>query len=323
MRAVQLDQYGPPENMKIVDVPIPEPAEDEVLIKTHVAGIIFADSLMRRGIYIKQPPSIPFIMGREVAGVVEKVGATVTNFQPGDRVMGFMQTGGYAEYSTALGKFVLRLPDRVSFEQGIVYHIPLRTAYLMYYIAGQIKPLDTILLHAPAGGIGTLITQIAKRRANNVVIALTSSDEKIEYCLANGADYGINYNTSDYVEEVLRITGGKGVDVSLNSVAGPTLKTDPYAIKPLGRWVLYGTAAGQGPVDPFDVMLIKSITLCLFSVYTVREREEYREAYNFMENWLHTEELMSVSKTFPLENVVEAHHYVEEQRSVGKIALVM
>lgn len=338
MRAVQLDAYGPAENFKIVDVPIPEPAGGEVLIKIEAASVLFADSLMRRGVYLNPPPSFPFIPGREVVGTVEKVGPktvrsesslhektgnTVTHIREGMRVMAIVHTGGYAEYVSASLKTVLPVPERVSSLQALVYNSNLRIAYLGYYTFGQIQPTDTILLHAPAGGIGTLVTQIAKRRANNVVIALSSSDEKLEYCRENGADYGVNYNRCDYVEEVLRITGGRGVDVSLNSVAGPTLKKDPHVIRPLGRLVIYGHAAGTDVIDPYEVILPKSLTVSVFSVYTVREREEYRKATDFLMNWLHTEELISVSKTFRLEEVTKAHRWMDEQRSVGKIALVM
>lgn len=338
MKAIQLSEYGPPENLKIVDIPIPDPGEDEVLIKVEAASVIFPDSLMRRGIYLNLPRSLPFIPGREVAGYVEKVGneknigppdifqkvgAKPSNIKRGMRVMARMHTGGYAEYAIASLKNIICLPEKVPFLSGLVYNNNLRIAYLAYYIFGRIQPYDTILLHAASGGIGTLITQIAKRRGKNIVIGLASSDEKAEYCQNNGADYAINYKRNDYVEEVLRITGGKGVDVSLNSVAGPTLKSDPRVIKPLGRWVIYGSAAGRGPVDIYETMVYKSLTLSVFSVYTVLEREEYREATKFMENWLQTEKLSSVSKTFPLEEVILAHRLIDEQRSVGKIALVM
>lgn len=338
MRAVQLDQYGPAENFRIVDVPIPEPAEDEILIKVEAASVIFADSLMRRGVYLNPPPSMPFVPGREVAGIVEKVGenskylkpdiwektgARVTSIKAGMGVMARMHTGGYAEYATASLRNVIYLPDRVSFLQGLVYNSSLRIAYLAYYTFGQIQPYDTLLLHAPAGGIGTLITQIAKRRGSNVIIALSSSEEKLKYCSANGADYAVNYRTRDYVEEVLRITGGKGVHVSLNSVGGPTLKTDPKVIRPMGRWVIYGAAAGRGLIDIYETILPKSLTLSIFSVYTVLEREEYRQATNFLEHWLNTEKLISVSKTFSLEEVIAAHHWIDDQSSMGKIALLV
>lgn len=323
MRAVQLAAYGPAENLKIVDAPVPEPAEDEVLIKVEAAGVIFADTQMRRADYVNLPASLPFVPGREVAGTVEKVGAAVAHIRPGMRVTADMHTGGYAEYAAAPAKRVVHLPDRASFLQGVVYHVNLRIAYLNYYVYGQVQPNETILVHAAAGGIGTLITQIARRRANNVVIALSSSEEKLEYCRANGADYGVNYKQTDYVEEVLRITGGRGVDVSLNSVGGPTLAKDPLVIRPRGRWTIYGYAAWKGVIDPYEVIMPKSLTLVINSVYTVREREEYRQATDFLVNWLETEELISVSRTFPLEDVVAAHHWIEEQHSHGKIALVM
>jgi len=320
---VRLEEYGPVENLKIVDIPIPEPAEDEVLIRVEAAGLVFADSLMRRGDYINLPSSLPITPGREVAGIIDKVGGKVTNAKPGMRVTAHMHTGGYAEYAKASVKNVIRLPDRVSFLEGLVYHINMRIAYLGYYAFGKIQPYETVLLHAAAGGIGTLLTQIAKRRGKNVIIALSSSEEKLEYCRANGADYLINYRTTDYVEEVLRITCGKGVDVSLNSVGGPTLGTDPFAIRPTGRWVIYGHAAGKGFIDPYEDVLRKSLTINVFSVYTVVEREQYRVATDFLENWLHTEELISVTKTFKLEEIRTAHLWLEDQSSHGKIALVI
>lgn len=321
MKAIQLREFGPAENFQVVEVPIPEPAAGEVLIKVEAAGIIFADTQMRRGEYVNLP-QLPFIPGREVCGTVERVGDGVTTIRPGDRVTASMHTGGYAEYATAAVKHVVLIPDRVTYLQGVVYHINLRIAYLYYYAFGQIEPTATILLHAAAGGIGTLLTQIAKRRGKNIIIAVASSDEKLDYCRAHGADYGVNYMASDYVAEVLKITGGRGVDVSLNSVGGPTLKNDPLVLKPLGRWVINGYAAGKDLIDPYEVIMPKSLLVSIFSVYTVREREEYRRATEFMHHWLQTEELISVTKTFPLDEVIASHHWIEGQHSVGKIALV-
>lgn len=322
MKAVQLNEYGPIENLKIVDVPVPKPAEDEVLIKVKASGVIFADILMRKGDYPALPSSLPFIPGREVAGIVDQVGANVTSIKPGMRVMGQTHTGGYAEYAKTSMNQVICLPDRVSYLQGLVYFVNLRVAFMVYNVFGKVQPKDTILAHAAAGGIGTLLIQIAKRRGNNVVIALSSSDEKLEYCRSNGADHLINYKTTDYVEEVLRITDGEGADVSLNSVGGPTLETDPYAIRPTGRWVIYGHAAGKGLINPYE-HLLKSLTINVSSIYTYFAREEFQQANDFLENWLQTEPLISVTKTFRIEDVQEAHRWLEDQHSFGKLALVM
>ena len=321
MRAVHLNEIGSADNFKIVDVPVPDPAEGEVLIKVEDAGVIFADILVRRGEYVMSPP-LPFVPGREVSGTVEKVGAGVSDLEPGMRVVATMLVGGYAEYAVAPSASVTRLPDRVSFSQGLIYHINLPVAYLACYPFGKIQPEETILLHAAAGGIGSLITQIAKRRGNNTVIALSSSDEKVEHCRSNGADHCINYRTTDYVEEVLRLTGNKGVDVCLNSVGGPTLETDPKVIRPLGRWVIYGHAAGKGLIDPYAAdTLLKSLTVNLFSIYTTLGTRIFEQAIDFKEDWIKKEALDNVSKRFPLEEVSAAHKWMEDQHSYGKITL--
>ena len=322
MKAIQLDQFGPAENLKLVDIPILTPGKDEVLIKVHTAGIVFADTQMRRGEYVNLP-KLPFTPGREVSGRIEEVGSGVSSLSPGTRVMAFIHTGGYAEYAIAKQSEVVILPDRVSHLQGIVYLVNMRIAYLNYYIHGKTKPTDTLLIHAGAGGIGTLITQIAKRRGENTVIALSSSDDKCAYCQSNGADYCINYKTTEYTKEVEKITDGQGVDVAFNSVGGWTLKTDPHIIKPLGRWIIFGYAAGKDLIDPYEVIMPKSLSISVNSVYTLLDRQEYQKATHFMMEWLRMESLESVTKTFEIEDVVQAHHWIEGQHSIGKVALVM
>jgi len=322
MRAVLLEKFGPAENLKIVNLPIPEPAEDEVLIKVQVAGIVFADTQMRRGDYVQIPP-LPFVPGREVSGSIEEVGLEVRGLKTGMRVMAFIARGGYAEYALAKAKDVIALPDHIDHLEGIVYLVNLRIAFLNYFIFGKTQPDEAILIHAGAGGVGTLLTQIAKRRANNTVITLCSTDEKAAYCKANGADHSINYKKRNYVEEVLALTDGLGVDISFNSVGGPTFGTDPLAIRPLGRWMIYGYAAGKDLIDPYEAIMPKSLALSIHSVYTVRDREEYRQATDFLLDWLEKEKLDSVSKTFKLEEIVQAHHWIENQHSIGKIAIMM
>ncbi len=321
MKAVHLCELGSSDHFKIVDVPVPEPAENEVLIRVEEAGVIFADIMVVRGDYVMSP-TLPFIPGREVSGTVEKVGAQVSDLEPGMRVVATLLVGGYAEYAVAPSTNVTLLSERLSFSQGLIYHINLPVAYLAYHAFGKIQPEETILLHAAAGGIGSLITQVAKRRGNNTVIALSSSEEKADHCRSNGADHCINYRTTDYVEEVLRLTGGKGVDVCLNSVGGSTLESDPKAIRPLGRWVLYGYAAGKGLIDPYAAdTLLKSLTVNLFSIYTTLGTEIFERAVAFRDDWIAHEALDTVTKRFPLEEVSAAHEWMEDQHSFGKIVL--
>ena len=163
--------------------------------------------------------------------------------------------------------------------------------------------------------------QIAKRRANNVVIGLVSTEDKVERCLANGADHAINTKRVDYVAEVQRITDGRGVDVSLNNVAGPTLRTDPQVIRTRGRWLVSSWAGGKEPLDLTGIML-KSFTLRPFSLYSVWAGPEFQQATAFLREWLATEQLDTPGRTFAFEDAAAAHTWMEERQSFGKVALV-
>lgn len=321
MRAVQLKAYGPAENLVLAEVPRPRPDKGEVLIRVGAAGLIFADTQMRRGDYVNLPHHLPFTPGREVAGVIEEIGPEVSGWRVGQRVMANMHTGGYAEYACAAATELFALPDRADYLQGIACNVNLRVAYLYYYYFGEVQPGETLLVHAAAGGVGSNLIQIAKRRGRNTVIALASSDDKLEYCRSLGADYGINTRSSDYVAEVNRITGGRGVDVSFNSVAGPTLQTDPDAIRVLGRWMINGYAGGRDYIDPARVMH-RSLTLKIFSLYNIFGTPTYAAATEFLREWLVTEPLLGCTRTFSLEQAADAHRWLEGRHSHGKIALV-
>lgn len=320
MKAVQVYAFGPGENLQLEDIPVPEPSENEVLIRVEAAGVIFGDVLTRLGVDPRLPEVMPYTPGMEVAGVIEKVGAGVTSLKPGARVMSYVPFGGYAEFAVASAGQVIPLPDNVSFLQGVTHLVNLPVAWLAYNVFGAVKPGDTILLHAASGGVGQLITQIAKQ-SGSTVIALASSQEKLDFCRENGADHLINYKTTDYVAETLRLTGGKGVDVSLNSVAGPTLETDPFAIRSVGRWAIYGYAAGREPIDPFKHFL-KSLTINVSATYAYVARPEFRQAQAFAIEWIRTQPLAAPTRTFRLEEVQLAHAWLESQQSIGKTALV-
>ncbi len=321
MKAIQLNGLGSVEHLSVVEVPTPEVGEDEVLIKNKYAGIMYADIMQRKGGYLFQPP-LPFIPGKEVSGVVEKVGSDVKDIAPGMRVMTTVLLGGYAEYVKAFERDIIVLPDNVSFGQGLVYLVNLPVAYLAYAVFGNVQPGETILLHAAAGGVGTMITQIARRKGQNTVIALSSSDEKLAYCKKNGADHGVNYKTIDYREAVLKLTNGQGVDICFNSVSGSTLQTDPLCIKYRGRWVIYGYSGGAGTIDPLGENIItKSLNITSFTTYSVFGTEDQINMYQFLHKWLATENLESPTKTFIMDDIGAAHTWMESQRSFGKIVL--
>lgn len=321
MRAVQLGDYGPADNLAAVDVPRPSPGTGEVLIRVGAAGVVFADTQMRRGDYVNLPRVLPFIPGREVGGVIEAVGPGVDAWRTGQRVVANMHMGGYAEYAVASTSELIELPDRADFLQGIACNINLKVAYLYYYFFGQVLPDETLLVHAAAGGVGSNLIQIAKRRGRNTVIALASSDEKVDFCRSLGADHCINTRSTDYVAEVLKITSGRGVDISFNSVAGPTLRTDPDAIRVFGRWMINGYAGGRDLIDPARVMH-RSLTLKIFSIYNTFGTPVDQAATEFLRNWLAGEALIGCSRTFALEQAAAAHRWLEGRHALGKIALV-
>jgi NADPH2:quinone reductase len=323
MKAAQITKYGPSTNFKIVDVDVPTIKNREVLVKVEASGIIFADVLQRRGAYGPPRRPFPFAMGIEVAGTVEKIGAEVTGFEPGQRVVGTLEFGGYAEYAAVPARTLRPIPQRVSFQQALVYVVNLPVAFIHFNTFGHVAPGETLLVHAAAGGVGSLITQVAKRRGtNNTVIALASSDEKLAFCKKMGADHTINYRTQDYVEEVKKITDNRGADLVCNSVGGESLKTDPKVVKRLtGRWLISGGAAGRGVIDPYS-FLYESITVRAFSIHTLEGTEEHKQAFRFLDDWFRTEELIDPPHVFKLADVAAAHDLIEQQRSFGKVILV-
>ena len=323
MKAVRIYEFGSPEVLVVEDVPVPQVPPHGVLIRVKAAGIIFGDVLARKGVEQERAPkTLPYGPGAEVAGVIEAVGSEVAKFAPGQRVMARVADGGYAEFAVAAAGQVFPLPDDVPFDTALVYLVNLPAAHLVYHAFGAVRPKDTILLHAAAGGVGTLVTQIAKRIGENTVIALVSSDDKAAHSRANGADHVINYRTSDYVEEVLKITGGQGVDVCLNSVAGPTLQTDPYAIRNAGRWAIYGYAAGKGSIDPFK-HFNRALTINVSASIGHAARPEFQQAGAALGEWLRTQPLDRPHQQFALDDVQAAHRWIEEQKSFGKVVLTV
>ena len=320
MKAAQLQQYGSADQFKIVDLPTPEVGPHDVLIKVHYAGLRWSDVQQRRGELLISRPETPFVPGHEASGVVEAVGTQVTDLKPGARVVALPLHGGFAEYLVVPRRSAFEVPDGAALDMVLVYLINLRVAYLNAYTFGQVKEGQTAMIHAAAGGVGLLTLQILKRRFKNVkVIALSSSDEKLEVCRQNGADFLINTTTSKYWEEAKRLTGGVGADVVFNGTSGPKVARDARAIKPLGRWVIYGAADGTGPIDIYS-FIYNSITLAPFSIITLVGTAEWDRTTEFVADWMKTEKLLAPT-VFPLLRIADAHRYLEERRSTGKVVI--
>jgi len=328
MKAAQLIDYGPAENFRIVDLPAPRPGPGHVLINVKFAGLRWGDIMGRNGIPVRGATP-PFVPGQEAAGIVEALGDGVTEFARGDRVYCLPMGGAYQEYLTISAKALRRVPDRVSLEQVLTYPVNLPTAYLAVYEWAKVQEGEIVLVHAAAGGVGSLAVQVLKRTFRDVtVIGLAGSDDKVARVKANGADHAINYKTTDYVEAVGAIAGVKprgfvpgappsGVHVVLNGVGGDTLKTDRRVIRKLGRWVLFG---GMGVAEPVNLFAnsYDAITILPFSKIPFIGTEADRRAEQFTRDWMETQQLDEPT-VHPLEDIAAVQAAMERGETHGKV----
>ncbi len=331
MKAIRLDGVGAPEQLRLVNLPVPEIGDHEALIKVEYAGLLYADTEQRRGTYYL-PTSLPWFPGREVAGVVARVGRDVEHLVPGMRVVALVFSGGgYAEYVRAPTHVytlpggtsvpaceVLTLPDTVSFSQALVYVVNFRLAHVLVHGYAKVPPGASVLVHGASGGFVSCVTQIA-RDNRNLVIALCRSEAEVAFCRQIGADHQIDITTNDYVTAVLDLTAGRGVDFSFNGVGGPTLDRDPLAVCTFGEIHAYGYVAGKSSFNPFSVP--KSVSLKTFAADDFLTTRSFRDATETMYEWFRSRPLLDVTKVFDLGDAALAHHWIESGRAIGKIAL--
>lgn len=328
MKAAMLRDYGPAENFEITDVPKPSAGPRQVLVKVEYAGLRWGDIMGRNGIPVKSRTP-PFVPGQEAAGTIAELGEEVTGLVVGDRVVCQPQGGGYAEFVVVPAGGVSKVPDAVPLEAALVYRVNMPTAYMLVYEWAKVREGESVLVHAAAGGVGMLAVQILKRRFKEVtVIGLAGSDEKVAAISANGADYAINYRTTDYVKGVGEIVGEKprgfnpgappaGVNVVLNGVGGTTLKSDRRLIRRLGRWVLFGTPGGVEAINPFENSY-DSIAILPFSIIPFAGTPEMARAQAFTAEWMATEPLIAPTVR-PIEEIAAAQAAMERGETHGKI----
>ena len=328
MKAVFLDDYGSVDNIRVGEAPKPTPADGQVLVKVHYAGLRWGDIMQRNGLPTRGRKT-PYVLGQEASGVVESVGSGVTTLKPGMRVAAFPLDGAYAEYLVVSQDRASQVPDHVPLDRVLAYPVNLRTAYFLVNVWAKVQPGEAVLLHAAAGGVGLLALQIMKRKIKDVtVIALAGSDEKIALCRQHGADHVINYKKEDYVDAVNRIMGAKprgiylgpptgGVHVSLNGVSGPTLATDLAVIRKRGRWVIYGFAGGRATIDTAGYGY-DGITIMPFSTLAWVGTAEYEQSNVFVKEWLAKEDLIAPTVR-SLDDVKETQRAMEEGKTIGKV----
>jgi NADPH2:quinone reductase len=319
MKAIQIEQYGSPEVLKIREVEIKKPGPGQALVKLEAAGVNFIDIYQRRGTY---PVKLPYIPGLEGAGIVESIAEDVASIKPGDRVAYVHEPGAYAEKCNVEADRLILLPKQLSFEQGAAFPLQGMTAHYLLFEFRKVKPNDVLLIHAAAGGMGLLLVQWAKHLGARV-IGTVSTEEKAEIAKKAGADEIILYTKQEFAPEVKRLTKGHGADLIIDGVAKTTFKGNLEAAALRGNIVIFGAASG--PADPIspNVLMGHSLTVSggmLFNFILTKEELQKRAKAvleGIEQGWLK----LNIGEVFPLANAAEAHRQLEERASTGKLIL--
>ena len=321
MKAVQIHETGGPEVLQLAELPIPQPGPGQVLIRVEATGINFIDIYFRKGVY---KASLPLTPGSEAAGTVEELGPGVTGFAAGDVVASTAVLGSYAEYALVPAAQLVKVPAGLAPEKAAAVMLQGMTAHYLAYSTFSLKAGDTALVHAGAGGVGLLLTQIAVRLGARV-ISTVSTPAKAKLARAAGATDVILYTEQDFEAEVKRLTGGKGVDVVYDSVGKTTFDKSLNCLRPRGLLALFG--ASSGPVPPFDLIQLSSkgslfVTRpSLWHYLSTRAELEWRAGDVL--GWAAKDELkLRTEFVYPLAQAAQAQSDLEGRKSTGKILLV-
>lgn len=325
MKAVVCSEHGLPDKLALVDDwAEPELGENDVLIDVKAAGLNFPDVLIIQGKYQSQP-DLPFVPGNECSGVVAAVGAAVTRFKPGDKVISAAGTGAFCQRIAANENAILPMPEGLSFEQAAGVSITYFTSYHALKQRANIQPGETMLVLGAAGGVGTTAIELGKLMGAKV-IAAASSDEKLELCKQLGADEVINYSTTSLKDAVKELTGGKGVDVVYDPVGGDYAEPAIRSMAWNGRYLVIGFASGPIPKIPLNLTLLKgcSIVGVFWGRFIGEEPKVHLQ--NIAELW----ELFATGKlnpvvtdVFSLEQYEEAYSCMIERRARGKVIITV
>jgi NADPH:quinone reductase len=326
VKAWVVRELGGPDSLQLENIEPAQPSTDAVRIAVRAAAINFPDVLMVAGAY-QTKPELPFVPGVEVSGEVADAPAG-SGFKKGDRVMalldsGGLMRGGYAELTEADPRSVTRIPDGMSFEDAAAFTLVYQTGWFGLHRRAQLQPGETLLVHAGAGGVGSAAIQLGKA-AGATVIATAGSDEKLEVCRTLGADHAINYKTQDFVDEVKKLTGGRGADVVYDPIGGDVFDRSTKCIAFEGRIVLVGFTSGRIPQIPANHVLIKnySVVGLHWGLYLRRAPELIAPAMDALfELYARGTIKPHISARMPLAEAPAALALVAGGKSTGKVVL--
>jgi synaptic vesicle membrane protein VAT-1 len=340
MRAVVITRHGSYDALKVEERPDPPVEAGEVRIAVEAAGINFADLLARSGVYPDAPPP-PCVVGYEVAGEVESVGDGVEDFKPGDRVMAGTMFNGQAELVAVPADQVIPLPERYTFEQGAAVIVNYATAHAGLIVMGGLKPGERVLIHSAGGGVGISATQVAKRIGAEVFG--TASASKHDAIRAQGVDHPIDYRTQDFAAEVMRITGGEGIDLAFDALGPKSFRKDYRLLRAGGRLVMYGYSESESAGSRNIPAVLASLARAPFATVpwwkSLGVMNENKGVFGLnMLTWWKREGLDRVLEplaaeldagaydpvvggSFPFDRAADAHRFIAERKNVGKVVL--
>jgi NADPH2:quinone reductase len=320
MKAIQIRETGGPEVLELVELPIPQPGPGQVLIRVEATGLNFIEIYFRKGVY---KAALPLIPGSEAAGTVEELGPGVTGFAAGDLVASTSVLGSYAEYALVPAAQLVKVPAALAPEKAAAAMLQGMTAHYLTHSTFPLKAGDTALVHAGAGGVGLLLTQMAVRLGARVLTTV-STPAKAELSREAGASDVILYNDQDFEAEVKRLTGGKGVDVVYDSVGKTTFEKSLNCLRPRGLLALFG--GSSGPVPPFDLIQLSGkgslfVTRpTLWHYIATRAELEWRSGDVL--SWAASGELkLRTEYIYPLASAAQAQTDMESRKTTGKILL--
>ncbi|HUR83882.1 MAG TPA: zinc-binding dehydrogenase [Solirubrobacteraceae bacterium] len=313
MRAIQMSEYGGPEVLELVELPVPEPGDGEVLIRVSRAGLNFADTHRRENSYIAKD-TLPLVPGAEVAGVREDIGA---------RVVALCGDGGYAEYATAPAALTFPIPDAVDDETALALVLQGLTAWHLYRTCGRVVPGETVVVHAAAGGVGSLAVQLGRAMGAGRVIATASTEDKRRLALELGADIAVDGAAEGLKERLVEANHGQPVDVVFEMAGGPVFDASLAALAPFGRLVVYGIASGEGNTVRSGSLMGRSRAVVGFwLMHCIGRPTMIDEALaDLFERVARGELRVVTGPAYPLAEAARAQTDLTERRTTGKVTL--
>ncbi|CAH2714210.1 Quinone oxidoreductase 1 [Neobacillus rhizosphaerae] len=322
MKAIQLKEYGGPEVLHLIEMKKPIPNGHEVLIEIKAIGVNYADTARREGHYVVTTP-LPFIPGAEIAGVVVEMGDQVTNVRPGMRVVTLIESGGYSEYAVADERSLIPIPETLDFQHAAALPLQGLSAYHILKTMGRLEHGDSVLVHAAAGGVGTIAVQLAKLFGAGKVIATASSAEKLALAREMGADVLVNYTEPNWDQQVLEATGGRGVNIALEMAGGEIFHKTLKCLATFGRLVIFGVASGeQARFYPSTLMGRNQSVIGFFLPQIMRKPELLQPSLVNLLTYLEAGKLkLTIGGVFPLKDAANVHTLMQSRKTQGKLIL--